>query len=121
MRDLRQVEIELRSFQHLKAFAVRLKHPVLDAVVDHFNEMSCAAPSDVSKTILRRQSFENRLELVDDRLVAAEHHAVTDLQAPDTTAGANVDEMNSLSFQFLGAPDGILIIRVAAVDDDVIF
>src|SRR5918995_1021221 len=103
MRDLRQVEIELRSFQHLKAFAVRLKHAVLDAVVDHFNKMPCAAASHVSKTILRRQSFENRLEPFDDYPIASDHHAVTDLQAPDTTAGANVDEVNALLLQFLGA------------------
>src|SRR5687767_11703262 len=95
MRDLGQVELEWRSFEHLKAFAVRLKHAVLDAVMNHFNEMSGAAASHVSKTVLGRQGLENRLELVDHRFFAADHQAVAFLQTPDAAAGAGVDEVKT--------------------------
>ena len=98
MRNFSQIELELGGFQHLEAFAIRLQHAVLDAVVNHFNEMSCAAGADVSKAILRRQRLENRLELVDDRFFATDHQTVTFLQTPDTAAGAGVDEVNAQLF-----------------------
>src|SRR5687768_15763413 len=110
MRNLSEVEIKLRSFQHLKAFAIGLQHAVLDAVVNHFSKMACAAGADVSEAILRRQCLKDRLQLVDNRFFATDHQTVTFLQTPDAAAGAGIDEVNAKLFKFFSASDGIFVI-----------
>ena len=65
--------------------------------------------------------FQNRFEPLDDLLFAADHQTVADLEPPDAAAGAGVDEVQALWFEFFGAPDRILVIGIAAVDDDVAF
>ena len=51
--------------------------------------------------------------------LAADHHAVAALEPPDAAAGADVDVVNPLGFQGGGAADVVVIIRVAAVDQDI--
>src|ERR1700733_9889631 len=67
----------------------------------------------------RRQRLEERIETFDDRFVAADHHAVTALDAPDAAGGADVDVMDAAFSERLAAADVVLPERVAAVDDDV--
>src|SRR3972149_5462566 len=121
MRDFSKIEIELRRLEQLKSFAVGLQHAVLDAVVNHLDEMAGAARSDMEKAVLGRKRLKNGFEVGDDFFLAADHHAVADLETPDAAAGAGVNKMQSLLFEFFGAPNRIFIIRIAAVDEDVAF
>src|SRR3972149_2630126 len=120
MRDFFQIEIELGGFQQLKTLSVRLEHAVLDAVVNHFDEVAGAARPDVEKAVLGRKSFKNGFESSDDFLFAADHHAVADLEPPDAAAGAGVDEVQAVALEAAGGPDRIFVIRVAAVDEDIV-
>src|SRR5690348_15119681 len=67
----------------------------------------------------RSQSGENRIESLNNLGLATDHLAIATLQAPDATAGAAVDIMNVVGLQFFGAANVVMIIRVAAVDDDI--
>src|ERR1044071_3987161 len=67
----------------------------------------------------RRQRGEDRIEPVDHGLVAADHHAVAALDAPDAAAGADVDIVDALFVERLAAANVVLPKGVAAVDDDV--
>jgi hypothetical protein len=51
--------------------------------------------------------------------LAADHHAVAAIEAPDAAARADVDIVDALGFQFLRAPDVVDAIGIAAVDQDV--
>ena len=62
---------------------------------------------------------EDRLEAPHDRLLAADHLAIAALLAPDAAADADIDIVQPLRPERLGAPDVVVIIGVAAVDDDV--
>ena len=66
-----------------------------------------------------RQRREDRIEPVDHRLVAADHHAIAALDAPDAAGGADVDIVDAARLQRLAAADVVLPEGVAAVDDDV--
>ncbi len=66
-----------------------------------------------------RQRREDRVEVLDHVGLAADHHAVAALQAPDAAAGADVDVVDALRRQLLGAPDVVDVVGVAAVDEDV--
>ena len=66
-----------------------------------------------------RQSFENRVQVIEGRCVAANHHAVTAVQPPHAAAGADIDVANAFAFEGLGSAHIVLVIGVAAIDDDV--
>jgi hypothetical protein len=51
--------------------------------------------------------------------IAADHHAVTALQAPDAAGSADVDVVQAFFGEGLGAANVVLIVGVAAVDDGV--
>src|SRR5437588_11914897 len=71
--ELSQVEAEWRGFQDFEALGITLKHRVLDAVVDHFRVMAGAGRAGIGVPIRRGQRLEDRLRLLEDRLVAAHH------------------------------------------------
>src|SRR5262249_49850405 len=50
---------------------------------------------------------------------AADHHAISAVNAPDAAAGADVDIVNILLLQLFGASHVIFEHGVAAIDDDV--
>ncbi len=66
-----------------------------------------------------RQRREDRIEVLDDLLLAADHHAVAALQAPDAAAGSDVHVVDSLCGKFLRPPDVVDVVGIAAVDEDV--
>src|SRR5262249_42824646 len=98
--------------QDPNAFSVGRHDAVLDAVVDHFDEMpgavgtavkvaplSCAAQLftawcawDVA--CARRKASENRIDVFDDSFFAANHHAIAAFKTPDAAAGAYIDIVN---------------------------
>ena len=65
------------------------------------------------------QGCKDRVETVHDVILAADHHAIAALESPDAAAGANIDIVDLLRRQFLGAADVVDIVGIAAVDDDV--
>ena len=67
----------------------------------------------------RRERREDRIEVLHDRRFAADHQAVAALQAPDAAAGADVDVVDAPLGELAGAADVVVVVRVAAVDDDV--
>src|SRR5258708_11370551 len=67
----------------------------------------------------RCKAREDRIEPVDHGLVAADHHAIAALDAPDAAGGANIEIMDAVLLQRLAAADVVLPESVAAVDDDI--
>src|SRR5918996_3555565 len=121
MGDISEIEIEGRSVEQFKTFAVRLQHAVLDAVMDHFDEVARAVGTDVGITVFGRQSFKNGLKPVNNLAFAPDHHAVADFEPPDAAAGSDIDEMHALLLQFLRPANGIFVIGIPAVNENVAF
>ncbi len=126
-----------RVLQDVEALGDRLHHAVLDAVVDHLDEVAGAARPGVQVALLGariaalaaggggdvalagRQRREDRIEPVDDRLLAADHQAVAALEPPHAAGRADVEIVEALRLQLAGAADVVLPEGVAAVDDGV--
>ena len=66
-----------------------------------------------------RQGGEDRIEVLHRVGLAADHHAVAALEAPDAAAGADIDIVDALGRQLLRAADVVDVVGVAAVDQDV--
>ena len=64
-------------------------------------------------------ALEDGVEILYGFVVAANHHAVTPLQPPDTAAGADINVMDALGCEFLGATNVVNVVRIAAVNQDV--
>ena len=62
LADLLQVERVLRLFEHLEALGVGLHHPVLDAVVDHLDEVAGAVRAAQAVAVLGRQRLDGWLD-----------------------------------------------------------
>src|SRR5258705_9916163 len=50
----------------------------------------------------------------------ADHLAVAAFEPPDAAAGADVNVVNAFGSEFLGAADVVDVVRVTAVDEDVV-
>src|ERR1700735_2414503 len=123
--------------QNSQAFGVGGHDSVLDSIVDHFHKVAGAVRAAVQVSLLggaadfvasgssrdvadsRRQGSEDGIEVLDDVLFAANHHAITAFEAPDAAAGAYVNVMNFLRRELFGAADVVDVIRIAAVDQNV--
>ena len=62
---------------------------------------------------------EDRIELLDDGRLPANHHAVPTLETPDASARPDVHVVEALRREFLRAPDVVDVVRIATVDQDV--
>ena len=67
----------------------------------------------------RSQRLEDRAQPRDGLVVAADHHGVALGEAPDAAAGADVDEVGAAVAAGFGAAQRVLVVGVAAVDEDV--
>ena len=122
--------------QDRQAFGIGGHHPVLDAVVDHLDEVAGAVRPAMQVALLGgavalatggardvadagRQGLEDRVEAADHVGFAADHHAIAPVEAEHAAAGADVDIVDLLRGQFLGAADVVDVVGVAAVDQDV--
>ena len=123
--------------ENIKSFRIRSHHAVFDAVMHHFDEMPGAIGPAVQIALFggavnffatrrafyvaapRRQRREQRIEVLHDIGVAADHHAIAAFQPPNAAAGADVDEMNVPGFELLRPANIVNVIRVAAVDQNV--
>ena len=72
-------------------------------------------------TDARREGVENRVEVVDDSLLAANHHAVAAVESPNAAARADIDIVDATRGDVLRATDVVDVIGIAAVDDGVAF
>src|SRR5207237_1206712 len=93
--DLVQVELELGAAHDLEPLRVRLHEAVLDPVVDHLHEVASTGRTDVRVPVLGCERPEERLEPSDRLGVASRHQAVADLEAPDASGDADVDEVDT--------------------------
>ena len=57
--------------------------------------------------------------MLDHLFLAANHHAVAALQAPDAAARPHVDIVDALRRKFFRAPDIVDVIGISPVDEDV--
>ena len=144
--DIGDVQVELELLRKLPGFCVeedvqplrvRLHQAILDAVVDHLDEMAAAALSAMKVAILDRpgrslpsgrardlapaggERPEDRIQAPDNLLLPSDHHAVTALQPPDPSAGSNVHVVDPFFQDRLCPPHVILVVGVASVDDRV--
>jgi len=93
--------------QNVHPLSIRRHDPVLDSVVNHFHEVTRAVRSAMQITVLRgaalhflaargarggidrrRERGKNRIEMLHDLRLAADHLAKATLESPDATAGA---------------------------------
>jgi hypothetical protein len=65
------------------------------------------------------QRLEDQTQTLDHFRLAADHHAVAFLQAPNSAAGTHVHKVQLLLSKLTGVALGVLVIRVAAVNDHV--
>src|SRR5215470_1159218 len=123
--------------QHGQTFGIGRHDSVLDAVVNHLDEMAGAVGTAVQVALFggaieffatgraryvtdtggkRREDW---IEVLNHVLFAANHHAITTFEAPHTATGAYVHVVNLLSCELPGALDVVNVIRIAAVDENV--
>ena len=128
---------DIRRLENRQSLGIGCHHAVFDAVMHHFDEMAGAARPAMQIALLgraaglfasrrardvaaaRREGGEDRVEMPHHVDLAADHHAIAALQAPDAAAGADVDVVDALGRQLLGPADVVDVIGVAAVDQDV--
>ena len=105
--------VDIGVLQDVETFGIGLHQAIFDAVVDHLDEMPGADRAGVEIALLDagvaslpplgarnvaeagRKRGEDRVEAFDHLLVAADHHAVAALDAPDAAGGADVDVMDA--------------------------
>ena len=126
--------------EDVEPFGVGSHQPVLDAVVDHLDEVSCTAVAAVQPTVLdvrrhlagggaggralgavdsRGEGVEDRREPFDGRCRPADHQAVATLETVHPAAHADVDVVDASLGQRSGSIDVVAVPRVATVDDRV--
>src|SRR5207244_3246853 len=64
----------------------------------------------------RGEAGEDRVEVLHDVGLAADHHAVAALEPPHAAARSHVHVVNALEPELLGAADVVDVVGVAAVD-----
>ena len=128
---------DVRGAEDAEPFGVGSHEPVFDSVVDHLDEVARPVRPAVEVAVLRGpfhlvasrrqrdvppargEPLEDRVEMLHDVRLAADHHAVAPLEAPDAAARPDVHVVNALCREFLRAADVVDVVGVAAVDDDV--
>src|SRR5207245_6250946 len=113
---------------------VRRHQSVFDAVVDHLREVACPARATVQVPMLggparpvaprsprerpgsRRERGEDGIEPAYHLGLAAEHEAVSPIEAEDPTAGTAVNVVQPPVGQPMGEENIYAVIRIAAVD-----
>src|SRR5581483_6986638 len=115
--------VDIGILQDVETFGIGLHQAIFDAVVDHLDEVSGADRAGMDVALLDsgvaafamlraryvagagRKRLEDRIEPVDDGLLAADHHAIAALDAPDAARGADVEIMDATRLQRLAAAD----------------
>src|SRR5207237_4393066 len=66
-----------------------------------------------------RQRGEDRIEMLDHRLVAADHQTIPAFQSPDAAARPAIDVVHAAGSEGSGSSEVVDVVRIAAVDQDV--
>ncbi len=115
-----EVEVELGGLGHdLEPFGVGLHEPVLDAVVDHLDEMAGAGRPDVGVAALGGQGEEGGLAGGHRLVRTADHQAVALLQSPDAAGRAGVHQGDPVGGELRDQGSRLLVVGVTPVDDHV--
>ena len=120
--------------EDVETFGVGGHDAVLDAVVNHFDEVSSAAAATVQIALLgaaggtvsarrsrrgvdaRCERPEDRLEPPDDDFLTADHQAVALVHAPDAATGTDIQVVNAGWTKPFGAAHVVAIVGVTAID-----
>ena len=131
-------ETGVRAVKDVQPFGEGSHHSVLDPVVHHLHEVPCARRSTVEVAALlrrriavapgcslrssdaRRQRCEDRLELCERVVRAADHEAEAALEAEHAAARATVDVADALLGELGRTADVVAVVGVATVDDGVV-
>src|ERR671910_3792755 len=118
-REGPEIVVVLGLLEDLEPFGIGLEHPVLDAIVDHLSEVSCARVPEVCVSVRRREGLEDRLDVLEGVCVAPDHGAVADVVAPDASRHASIQPPQA-SVPDLPCPrHRVPEVRVGPVHDDV--
>ena len=113
------------AMEEVIGLADQLHDRVLDTIVHHFYIMAgraLAEMRDAGTSIdLSRDGFEDRANVRISFGVSAGHDAGAGSRAPFSPGDADAHKMNSLIFQVGHSSQGIRIMGIAAVDDDIAF
>src|SRR5439155_26515406 len=90
-------------------------------VVNHLRVVAGAGGTHVGVSTGRGKRLEHRLNRVESGAVAADHEAEAFGQTPYAAGNAGVDEGNAAAGHVFCAPDRVLVVAVAAVDEDIAF
>src|SRR5208283_1418893 len=133
---------DICAAQNAQPFRICGHDSVFDSVVNHLDEVAGTVRTAVQITLLSGPVFvrasdlfparrarnvayswgqrrEDWIEALDHVILASDHHAVTSLQTPNSSAGSDIYIVDLLRSEFLGAPDVVDVVRVSAVDEDV--
>ena len=113
--------------QHVHPLGVGGHDAVFDAVVNHLDEVAGAGRAAMQISPFGgRPAFatggercQDRVEVPDGFVRPADHQAVAAVKAPDAAARPDVDEMDAGGADARARIDGVAVVGVAAVDDDV--
>src|SRR5258708_39694469 len=123
--------------QNRQTLGVCRHNSVFHSVVDHLDEMTGATwaavqvalfggtpdlvPADGARNIAysRSEGGENWIEPLDDLGLTPNHHAVTSLQTPNSSAGSDIDVVDLLGSELPCTPEIIDVIRIPTVNEDV--
>ena len=123
--------------ENVQALSIGGHDAILNAIMNHFHEVAGTVWPAVKVTLLgssahlfssrcsrccidaRSQGREDRVEMLDDVLLTADHQAVTTLKAPDASTRSNVNIVNAFGLKFGSTPDIIMIVRITTVNDDI--
>jgi hypothetical protein len=125
----------VKSIPNLRAFAMH--QSIFDPIVHHFDEMTCSGRTRVQiahrgprisagtafcvgqTAGTRSERLQNRIDALHRGSLPADHEAIASSQSPNATGRSNIDVIDAVLPQILGAADIVAIERVAAVDDRV--
>src|SRR5215472_13126015 len=123
--------------QDVQPLGVSGHDSVLNTIVDHLHKVASAVRSAVEIPLLCgspnlftsrsawccinawSQGREDRIEILDNVLFATDHQAIAAFESPHTAACSAVHIVDTFRFEFSSAPDIIMIVRIAAINDHI--
>src|SRR5450756_2627533 len=123
--------------QDVQPFGISRHEAILNAVVDHLYEVARAGRAAMQISVLDgtrstllawgarrcrdpgRDALENRVQVLDDPVLSADHQTVAALQPEHPAAGAAIDVMYAPRLERLRSFEIVAVVAIAAVDDDV--
>jgi hypothetical protein len=124
--------------EDVQSFSVGGHDPVLDTVVDHFDKVATtmwpteevallggaayllASRSAGYCTDSRSKRREDGVKALGNFGLAADHEAVAAFESPDATTSTNVHVVDAVRLKCFSTTDIVVIVGVAAIDDDII-